>query len=251
MRRYLILLVLVLFLGLGYAQNGLSGNITGAAQLSEDHKTLQELEKIAAAGTSNPDLFYNIGVCHHQLGRPGLATLYYLKALSLDSAHPQARHNLRLLRELDPIAATELSRPFLVQSLYDVIAWLNYSRLALLILISLALTALCAHWLIHLSPDAEKGPPVLLLSLCLLFLLTFTITLIFKQHRAARDDRAVVTIPLSTTYSDAGGQQASRNLPEGTIIRITGQDKSFWQARLEDGSHIWIKRGDVIRLLDL
>jgi len=233
------------------AQTGLSSSISGGAELSEDQKALKELEQIASAGTSNPDLFYNIGVCHNKLGRPGLATLYYLKALSIDSAHPEARHNLKLLQDLNPAATDQPNRLFLLQLLYDVFAWFNYNRLALLILISLAITVLCAHWLLHYPPEAEKGPPVLLLSLSAMLLFFFSATLIIKQHRSARDNRAVVTIPLATTYSDETAESASGSLPEATIIRITGQQKSFYQARLEDGSYIWIKRGDVSSVQDL
>lgn len=245
-----LILFLILIISAGYAQKGIGGSITGAGQLNEDQIELQKLEKLAASGVSHPDLFYNIGVCHSELGRPGLATLYYLKALALDSAHPQARHNLRLLQELNP-SSVQPSRLFLIQLLYDVFAWLNYDRLALLILISLFLTVLCAHWLLHYPPEAEKGPPVLLLSLCALLLLFFSASLIIKRHRSARDNRAVVTIPLATSYSDPRGERASGPLPEASIIRITGEQNGFWQARLDNGSYIWIKRGDVTRLLEM
>ena len=47
---------------------------------------------------SSPDLLFNIGNCHFQLGRSGMASLYYHRALQLNPAHPEAIQNLRFLQ---------------------------------------------------------------------------------------------------------------------------------------------------------
>ncbi len=251
MKRCLWILIIALCLMALQAQNDLSSSIPGGAQLNEDQKVLSALEQQVAEGKNHPDIYFNIGVCHNQLGRPGLATLYYLKALSLDSAHPEARHNLMLLQELNPSAANRENNPFLVQLLYDILAWLNYSRLALLILIFLGLTILCAHWLLHYPPDAEKGPPILLLSIFALLLVLTSTILIVKRQRASQDNSAVVTVPLATTYKDKSATGNSENLPEAYIVRIMDQQSDLYRVRLKDGSLVWIKRSDLTRLLDI
>jgi len=43
-------------------------------------QTLQKLEAKAASGVKNADLFYDMGVCHYQLGNTGKAVLYFLRA---------------------------------------------------------------------------------------------------------------------------------------------------------------------------
>jgi len=251
MKRGLFLLMIFLCFIALRAQNNLSSSIPGGAQPGEDQKALGALENQVAQGKQHPDLYFNIGVCHNQLGRPGMATLYYLKALSLDSAHPEARHNLKLLQDLNPSSSNKASNPFLVQLLYDILAWLNYSRLALFVLLFLALTLLCVHWLLHYPPDAEKGPPILLLSICALLLALTSAILIVKQQHSSKDDSAVVTVPLATTYKDASAASSAENLPEASVIRIVSQQKGLYRARLNDGSLVWIKRADVTRLQDI
>ncbi|PAW75293.1 MAG: hypothetical protein B9S38_01930 [Verrucomicrobiia bacterium Tous-C4TDCM] len=45
----------------------------------------------------SPDTLFNIGNAAYRLGSPGEAALYYRRALERDSAHPEARQNLRFL----------------------------------------------------------------------------------------------------------------------------------------------------------
>ena len=251
MKRLLLISLIALCLMDLSAQSDLSSSIRDGAQLNEDQKALSELEKLKAEGHNHPDLYFNLGVCHNKLGRPGLATLYYLKTLSLDSAHPEARHNLKLLQDLSPSKANQENNPFLVQLLYDILAWLNHARLAIIVLVFLGLTVLCAHWLLHYSPDAEKGPPILLLSICTLLLVMASTVLIVKQQRSSRDNRAVVTVPLATIYKDEGTLSSPENLPETSIVRIVSQRRDLYQARLQDGSLVWIKRADLTRLQDI
>jgi len=48
---------------------------------------------------SSPDILYNIANCHFQLGESGLASLYYHRALQLDSTHPEAIQNLQFIQK--------------------------------------------------------------------------------------------------------------------------------------------------------
>ncbi|MBK1826063.1 BatD family protein [Haloferula rosea] len=45
----------------------------------------------------SPDTLYNIGNAAYRLGSPGEAALYWRRALTRDSSHPEARQNLRFL----------------------------------------------------------------------------------------------------------------------------------------------------------
>lgn len=53
------------------------------------------------------DVLYNIGNCYFRLGEPGLATLYYRRALHRNPQHPEALQNLRFLRRKTGAIATE------------------------------------------------------------------------------------------------------------------------------------------------
>lgn len=64
-------------------------------------QTLQKLEA-KLHKVKNADLFYDMGVCHYQLGNTGKAVLYFLRALNLNSAHKQAKQNLLYIHNLHP-----------------------------------------------------------------------------------------------------------------------------------------------------
>lgn len=251
MKRFWLLFILMAMIAAGYAQSVPEGSITGITGLSEDQKELDRLLAIAASGIQNPDLCYNIGVCQNQLGHPGLAALYYLKALNLNSAHQDARHNLRLVTSLSQMESLDNSHPFLIQLFFDVLAWLNFSRLALFILVFLLLSVVCAHWLIFLPKDEEKGPPVLLLSLSALILISFAGILVLKLSSIQRDARAVVTVPLAEVYQDDAAKQALAPLPEASIVSVLSQKRELLQIRLEDGTTLWIKGTDLTKINDI
>ena len=157
MKRTLIALFLMLITLSLAAENAISSSIVDSSAVSEDQLLLLKLENIEKQGIKDADLYYDIGVCHHRLGNIGYATLYYLRALNLDSAHTQSRHNLNVLRKLNP-DAFEPKNLYLIELLKRIIAWLNYPRLAVLILIFSLLTVICINWLIHLKPDEARAP---------------------------------------------------------------------------------------------
>ena len=125
---------------------------------------------------SNPVCTTILAYCTTQ-GSPGLAALYYLKALSLNSAHPQARHNFNLLTQQINSENSQDEQLFLARVQKDIFAWLNDTRLAILIAIFLFFTLLCTHWLIHFPAKSEKGLPVLLISINAIFLITLSASL--------------------------------------------------------------------------
>lgn len=246
MKRLILAYSLILWLSIAFANPAVEGSITGISTQDKQQEELSRLEKLASEGIKNPDLYYNIGVMQYQLGKPGMATLYYLKALTLDSAHRQAKYNLRLLQELQQTSPP--SHTFLIQLMYDILDWLNNRRLAIFILISLVLSVLGIQWLIHLPSTAEKGPPVLFLSLSAILLIGLCGILIIKQQTIRQDRRAVITIPMASTYQDEAATMAAQSLPEATVIHILESKKGITRARLGDGSTIWIKTSDFIRI---
>jgi len=70
-----------------------------AAWDSQSFRVALELYQTAQkTRPSSPDLLYNIGNCHFHLGRSGMASLYYHRALQLNPVHPEAIQNLRFLQ---------------------------------------------------------------------------------------------------------------------------------------------------------
>jgi tetratricopeptide (TPR) repeat protein len=74
---------------------------------------------------SNPDLYYNLGVTYWQTGQSGMASLYFLKALHLDSAHKAARENLNYSIRLSKDRDLYPQRLFLVRVFLEVYDFMN------------------------------------------------------------------------------------------------------------------------------
>lgn len=51
-------------------------------------------QRIAAEEGTSSNLFYNLGNCYYRQGKPGMAILYYERALRLDPSNADARANL-------------------------------------------------------------------------------------------------------------------------------------------------------------
>ena len=247
------ILFLLLCLGwtLIYAQAP-DPDITGSQiPQSKEQEMLLQLETELAKGISNPDLYYNIGVLHNQQGSPGLAALYYLKALSLNSAHPQARHNFNLLTQQINSENSQDEQLFLARVQKDIFAWLNDTRLAILIAIFLFFTLLCTHWLIHFPAKSAKGWPVLLISIKASFLINIVGILALKTH--ARNHDTPATKPMQTANAFAGESMQGnvQTLPEATIFTIVNQKRDSYHIRLADGTLLWINAADCTRISDL
>lgn len=247
MKQTLIALLFVLIVVSLTAENAISSSIVDSSLVSEDQILLSRLEKIEKQGIKNADLYYDIGVCHHRLGNIGFAILYYLKSLNLDSAHAQSQHNLNVLRKLNP-EAFEPKNLYLIELLKRIIAWLNYPRLAVLILIFSLLVVICINWLIHLKPSSEKGPPVLLLSLSSLFLLIFGLSLPLKMHSVKKDNRAVVVTPQASGFKTQRPSEDTISIPQASIVKIIDQRSGMYQVRTPSGAIVWLNADDVRRV---
>lgn len=249
MKQTLIFLLLLLFTLSLAAENGISSSIVDSSAVSEDQLLLTKLEKIEGQGIKDADLYYDMGVCHHRLGNIGYATLYYLRALNLDSAHAQSQHNLNVLRKLNP-EAFEPKNLYLIELLKRIIAWLNYPRLAILILIFSLLTLICINWLIHLKPGNEKGPPVLLLSLSLIFLLIFGLSLPLKMHSVKKDMRAVVVSPQAFGFKYESSRDSSTPIPQASVVKIIDQRSGIYQVRTPSGAIVWLNAADIRKVME-
>jgi hypothetical protein len=249
MKRTLVALFFVLFMMSLAADNGISSSIVDSSALSEDQVLLTKLEQIEKQGIKDADLYYDIGVCHHRLGNIGFATLYYLRALNLDSAHAQSQHNLNVLRKLNP-EAFEPKNLYLIELLKRIIAWLNYPRLAVLILIFSLLTVICINWLIHLKPEHEKGPPVLLLTLSSLFLLIFGLSLPLKLHSVRKDMRAVVVSPQAFGFKYEKPGDSSTPVPQASVVKIIDQRSGVYQVRIPSGAVVWLNAADIRKVME-
>lgn len=251
--KLLLAIVLILLLSvLLTAENTISSSIPDSDESGGHQKTLELLLRKADSGTVNADLYYNIGVCYYQLGNAGKSALYYLRALNLDSSHRQARENLEYLQNLHGDEHRAPQRLFLIMISERIYNWMSLNRLALLCLLFLLLSAACLHWLMHYPREKEKGLPILLLLICVLLLILFTVLSIYKFRRVTNNPMAVIMSPAAQGYSAPGDEKAPLfSLREGFIVHVERSEKGHSLVHLPDGLSGWVQNSDLERVLTL
>ena len=94
-------LALVVFLTLGLGSSARADGIPNQATEAYDDAKYEDAIKLWLSAGNYKDLsadaLYNIGNSCYRAGSPGYAALYYRRALSRDSAHQEARQNLRFI----------------------------------------------------------------------------------------------------------------------------------------------------------
>ena len=225
---------------------GLEGQTGASATTTNKQGKLEELLSIAANGTRNADLYFNIGVCYFEAGRPGKATLYYLKALGIDSAHKEARDNLNYLQDLLFMGSASNTRPFLERLLVRIYDFFSLDRLAMLCLLFALFTVFALHWLLHYPADRERALPLLVVMACVLLLLGSVVVLLVKQHRISTNAAAVVVEADAPLYESADlNQPSDRVAIEGTIVHVLASEGRFVKAQTSDNTIAWMRAIDL------
>ena len=193
----------------------------------------------------NADLFYNLGVEFFSRGEIGMANLYFLKALNINSAHPQARANLELSKHYSPDADLYSEQLFLVQVLFRVLNYLSVNRLAVGGLIFMLLSALALCWLLFYNPEKERALPILTLALCVLLCISFFVTLGIKLHHQQHNRNAVIIAREAELFSPASNN-VIQEVHSGLIVKIVRENGNYYLVRLPNNQLGRVKK-EVIR----
>jgi len=212
-------------------------------------QTLQKLEAKADSGVKNADLFYDIGVCHYQMGNTGKAVLYFLRALNLNSAHKQAKQNLLYIHNLHPELSPEPNRPFLVQLFLNIYDFFSLNRLAITLLILAILLTLSLHWLMHTPSEKERGLPILAVVITAILFIAFGSMLLVKNHRYRNDSRAVVIANVAPIYHTPESNNVLQTIPEGSVVVAIKTLGKKTQIILPDGTQGWVDSNSIERVV--
>lgn len=227
----------------------LAGALSAATARTDYARILTRLQALERSGVENADLYYNLGVCHYQLGDSGQAVLWWLRALNLNSAHRAARENLSYIESTQPTGAPPPQRPFLARLTLNIYDFFNLNRLALIFLILFLLSALALIWLINYPPQKEHGLPILVLGVLLFLLLLFGGTLLAKNYRRRHNPRAVVCSGTAEVYAAPRAARAVQYLAEGAVVLLRRGEKGWSQVILADGSGGWMRGSSLQRVV--
>lgn len=225
--------------------------IYGAEVDKTDYRAkLTELQKLSDNGISNPDLYYNIGVCQAKLNRESHAMLAYLRCVNLNSAHTDARSNIDYLISLSKDSQLYPQTQFIAGLLLNIYDWFNINRTALALLLSLLLSGLCLHWLLHYHQDKERGLAVLSLILGICLSLSFMALLITKQYRLSHNNKAVITANTADLREAASNSaRVIREIHSSLIVRISEERGGQARIVLPNGNSGWVRTDQFERVL--
>jgi hypothetical protein len=212
---------------------------------------LEQMKSLEAEGVRNADLYYNLGVGYWQTGQSGMANLYFLKALNLDSAHKSASENLEYVTGVSQDKDIYPQRLFLVRVFFRAYDFMTLNRMAIMSLILLLLCALSAHWLLHYDPEKERALPTLITGIFFVLFLISAIFLTVKAYRQAFNAKAVV-ISAKADLRSAADTEASRVavIHEALILIIEKETEGWCLVRLPDGNEGWLPEADLMRVRD-
>ena len=208
------------------------------------------LKQVEEQGTKNPDLFYNLGVTYWQTGQSGMASLYFLKALNLDSAHRQARENLNYVIELSVDRDLYPSRVFLIQLFLKFYDSLNLNRMALITLSLLFLSALGALWYLNYDPQKERDLPALIWGISLFLLLVSGTLTGFKAYRRSHNRQAVVISEQAELCAEPKDDaERTALIHEALILQVRKYQGDWALVSLPDGSEGWLPKAKIAVVL--
>lgn len=184
----------------------------------------------------NADFYYNKGVDYYAKGNQGLANLYYLKALNLDTAHKFARSNLELSLRLSTDNKLYPQRLFLVRVLFQGLDFFSVNRLAIISLLLLFFTVAALAWLMFYNPDEERALPILVFSFLCLLCLSSYILLGVKSYRQTHNKLAVVLSSSEQVLPPSrAGKKAIAEVHEGLVVTLINVKDDMANVRLPNG----------------
>ncbi|MBM4404324.1 MAG: hypothetical protein FJ042_08125, partial [Candidatus Cloacimonetes bacterium] len=175
------------------------------------------------------------------------AILYYLRALNLDSSHQQARENLEYAIATGTNRDQYPPHSFLAALFIGMYNYLNLNRLALLVIILFALLVLCLHWLMHLSPEKERGLPILTVFVLLVLLLGFVTMLGIKYDRYVNCSKVVIIASDANGYGNPDPRSDILfSVSSGLIAEVKQYQNDWALIVLPNGGSGWIRRQSLL-----
>lgn len=245
--------VLVLLVGLlpqAQAAEDAAENAYTAGQYSKALELLQSEQKNATADRDSAELLYNIGNCYYRLGKPGMAALYYTRALHVDPALAEAEANLDFIRRKEGAVVPRAAGVDKVFTLLDCRQlWLASVICSAALLLCLALHALLRGrskpWL-----HAGTATTALLCLLCAADWLYYATRNVPDMSGLPAADCAVVITATTARTAAAADAPTVMELTPSTPLHLLAVRGSYSYVETFTGVRGWVKTEDVSPLAE-
>lgn len=215
-------------------------------------------QALADEGVS-ADIYYNLGNAYFRNEQPGQAVVSYERALKLDPAHSDARHNLAFVRSrIQDLPEDDSS--FLVNLHHDIRnlasanawAWIAFA-------IFIALLGCVALYIFTRGVGLRKTG--FFGGITLLFVFVYAIVLARgSASDATSHDTAVVIVPTTHLSSTPRASRSAGDkvvaIHEGTKVEVTDsvatpddpQSPRWYKVKINNSSSAWLRATDVERI---
>ncbi len=213
------------------------------AYINNDFRCAVRLyNRILDEGLHSAKLYYNLGNAHFKEGHIGAAVLNYERALRLDPANEDIRHNLRIARLQTRDRIEPLPEFFLYEWLRAVRQTLSGTAWSVLALLFLA--AMLAAGLLYLLArrlSLRKAGFYTTLALLLCFAVSLGFAIVDRREALQRDAAIVMHHTVAVKSSPQPSATDLFLLHEGTRVEIDAQHEGWCEVRIADGKKGWME----------
>lgn len=200
-------------------------------------------EQIAAAKPQNAEVYYNLGNTYYRLNQIGSAVLNYERALHIKPDYTQAKENLTLTRSRIVSPIPEVKDIFFVswwQGLTHpnkTTAWAVTALLCFVIILALSLARKLR------LPGSNV--PVQVQGFLGFACICFIVFAISGAKKSTSPGIAVVMQNDSPLMNATLKGKPISFIPEGTTVKITGQNSGWAEVTLPDGRNGWLQQSTI------
>jgi tetratricopeptide (TPR) repeat protein len=204
----------------------------------------QLYEQILNENGESSELYFNLGNAYFKQNLPGQARLNYERALRLDPANTDIRHNLEYAEAMQTDKIDEVKEVFLTSWMNEAAGFFSTEIWTIVFFVFAAAALLMLYFFIFShSPRAGK---LLFAGLCLsIFIGASSLYLGYRQRgQMLNRMEAIIYSPEVTVKSTPGNSGADLFIiHEGLKVKIIEKQGNYYRIMLKDGkSQGWIPR---------
>ena len=257
--RLLTLIISVIALSLTASAATLSQEADSAYMNDNFARAAELYESIIKSEGSSSNLYYNLGNCYYRQGKPGLAILYYERALRLDPSNDDARANLAFVNT--KIVDEPGDRGMFISNTINGIAqgvsangWATAAILSFVLL-------LCCVALYVFSSTIKLRKFGFFAGIILIIVCVVTNIFAHIATKYSTDSNEAIVIDPSTLLSTSPRAPKDRSeeallLHEGTKVeildsvstRIDSIDSKWYDVKVDNNNRAWIKASAVEKI---
>jgi tetratricopeptide (TPR) repeat protein len=257
--RLITLIISVITLSFTVKGAGL-GEAADSAYMNDNFARAAELyETIIKTEGSSSNLYYNLGNCYYRQGKPGLAILYYERALRLDPSNGDARANLEFVNSKIVDEPGDRGM-FISNTINDIAQGVPANNWAAMAILSFVLLLCCAALYVF-SSNIKLRKTGFFAGIILIIVCVVTNIFAHIATEYSTSSNEAIVIDPSTLLSTSPRAPKDRSeeallLHEGTKVEILDSvnthidsiESKWYDVKVDNNNRAWIRSSAVARI---